>query len=385
VGASVFWIPLRSPGSDTRPADLYFLFFLNSGIALTLLRMYSHFYDRVTGRCRPIGLADYLAYMVYFPQFLSGPLERSRQFVARIRDARSRWSPADAGRGFARHALGWAALIAVPVAALPPEVWMPPELRAALGSAAVAILSWIPGLIGPLDPRRPISPFERPESFSTPQIVAMVHALPLLMYAWVSSAASVQLGVSRAFGIRGTENYRYPLISASPQEVWHRWNITMFAFLRDYIYAPLGGKRRKYLNIFVVFVYCGAMHGLQARGVAWGAYTGASVALSTWVSDRLAARRRPRSRRAGSAGGVVPGSALTVRSPSGAELHDPDPPRATPSGTARVAHFVAILLTFEWSSIGAVILADPDYCGVRLLGEYFRRIGGGLAAIIGLM
>ena len=82
-------------------------------------------------------------------------------------------------------------------------------------------------------------------------------------------------GIAGLFGIRLTDNFRQPFLSRSIKELWGRWHITLGAWLRDYIYIPLGvnrhGKIRKYLNLIVVFVISGIWHGTaDMTYIVWG-------------------------------------------------------------------------------------------------------------------
>lgn len=344
AGYACLHLPLPEPFANERifrTADAPWLFVMISGIGLTILRLISHLFDRVTGRVRAMSYMDYLCYMVYFPQFRCLPLERGREFAPKLTRARQTWKPVDVGWGLARIALGFAALAAMPTLA-----------------------RRMPELLGTLQPDSALNPFAQPELLSTWQIVAIVHAIPVVIYGLLSGAASIQLGVSRAFGVRGSENTHYPFLTASPLELWRRWNITIFAWLRDCAYAPLGGGRRhKYLNIFLVFVYCGVLHTVQWRGLAWGIWTGGTLAAFVWALDQWRNRRRAQHR--------------TETSPTSEQR-----PRGVGPAGALVLRITATLLTLEWAAIGAVILVDPDYCGWRLLAAYFARIGAALTAAL---
>lgn len=85
----------------------------------------------------------------------------------------------------------------------------------------------------------------------------------------------IALGVSHAMGIKVTNNFNFPLFSASIGELWTRWHISLSRWLRDYIYIPLGGSRkgklRKYLNLTVTFIVSGIWHGAGIMYLLWGA------------------------------------------------------------------------------------------------------------------
>jgi alginate O-acetyltransferase complex protein AlgI len=82
------------------------------------------------------------------------------------------------------------------------------------------------------------------------------------------------IGTARLFNIRLSENFDRPYLSLSLKEFWSRWNITLYQWLRHYLYIPLGGsrvrQRRQYFNILVVFVISGLWHGATLNFLLWG-------------------------------------------------------------------------------------------------------------------
>ncbi len=82
------------------------------------------------------------------------------------------------------------------------------------------------------------------------------------------------IGLSRAFGIDLTENFKTPYLSRNITEFWRRWHISLSTWLKDYIYIPLGGNRkgqiRKIINTIIVFAVCGMWHGESKNFLVWG-------------------------------------------------------------------------------------------------------------------
>ncbi|MEW6198875.1 MAG: MBOAT family O-acyltransferase [Planctomycetota bacterium] len=305
-----------------RPEDQAGVFILFSGLGLTFFRLVSYTVDRLWRGAASLPPADFFAFMLFFPQFRHGPIERPHAFAPLLRQARQHWTPRDVLRGLARIGGGLGALV----------------VAAVIASAAQSVL-WRD------TPRDVTRLLTSPEQLSLVQVLVLVHAPAVLLYALESGFASVQLGVSRAFAVHGTENFRQPFLAADPRTVWHRWNITLSAWLRDYAYIPLGGNRRhKYLNIVLVFVYAGLLHGFQLRCLVWGVWTGAGVALYSFVADR----RGPR----------------------------PDT-EACRGPTRRVVAWLGRLATFHWFAIGVTIILDPAYCGLRVLHRYVQLISAG--------
>lgn len=55
------------------------------------------------------------------------------------------------------------------------------------------------------------------------------------------------------------------------KQFWDRWHISLSHWLRDYIYIPLGGnKKRKNINIALTFLASGLWHGFYLKYLVWG-------------------------------------------------------------------------------------------------------------------
>jgi len=69
------------------------------------------------------------------------------------------------------------------------------------------------------------------------------------------------------------------------QEFWSaRWHLSLSAWLRDYLYIPLGGSRtshlRRAINVMIVFLVSGLWHGANWTFVVWGGVNGAYQVIS---------------------------------------------------------------------------------------------------------
>jgi alginate O-acetyltransferase complex protein AlgI len=72
-------------------------------------------------------------------------------------------------------------------------------------------------------------------------------------------------------------------LSASVSEFWQRWHRSLYAWVRDYIYIPLGGNRgnrwKTYRNRFCAMLLMGIWHGANTTMLVFGAINGLSVVL----------------------------------------------------------------------------------------------------------
>lgn len=108
------------------------------------------------------------------------------------------------------------------------------------------------------------------------------------LYADFSGGMDMVLGLSKMLGITLSENFDAPFLSQTVQEFWRRWHITLGAWLRTYVYIPLGGNRkgkvRKVLNLLITFLVSGLWHGVNY--VLWGLFHGLLVATGKALKTR---------------------------------------------------------------------------------------------------
>ena len=113
-------------------------------------------------------------------------------------------------------------------------------------------------------------------------LTSILYAIQL--YCDFSGFADITIGVSNLFGIKLEENFNIPYISSSISEFWRRWHITLGAWLKKYIYIPLGGNRvstrRWVFNTLVVWLISGLWHGAHWTFVIWGLFHGMLIVFS---------------------------------------------------------------------------------------------------------
>ncbi len=112
-------------------------------------------------------------------------------------------------------------------------------------------------------------------------------AYGLQIYFDFSGYSDMAIGLARMLNVRFPINFDGPYQARDIAAFWRRWHITLGAFLRDYVYVPLGGSRageaRRAANLMATMLLCGLWHGAAWRFVAWGGLHGAFlVAHAAW-------------------------------------------------------------------------------------------------------
>lgn len=285
----------------------------NIGFAYFLLRFIAWGAHLAKERHEPLRLADTICWVLYPPCMRLGPVLLRERFLQRL-DA---WNPHDrppwrkVGRRLGLFALG--------LLALGFTIHHTPALAAGQPSF-----------------------FDSPQSFPTWKLVCWFYLIPIQIYLLLWSYNELACGLGLWIGIRVDDNFNWLPGATSIRDFWRRWHVTVGAWLRDYVYIPLGGSRGYvWLTYLAVFMYVGVWHGPSWSFIAWGAAQAlALIAQRQW--DRLR-------RRLGWSG--------------------------RPSGPLWT--FSCWLLTMHYAIATIVVFTDFDHCGARFFRELLRRILGG--------
>ncbi len=100
-----------------------------------------------------------------------------------------------------------------------------------------------------------------------------------------SAYSDMAFGLGLLCGVRLPVNFYSPYQATCINEFWRRWNITLGAFFRDYLYIPLGGGRVApawvAFNVVLVMFLSGLWHGAGWNFVLWGLLHGLGMSLAT--------------------------------------------------------------------------------------------------------
>ncbi|MBV9972716.1 MAG: MBOAT family protein [Candidatus Eremiobacteraeota bacterium] len=216
------------------------------GISFHTFQSISYLVDVYRDKIRPIRSPwDYALYIAFFPQLLAGPIVRAGLFFTEL------------------------AALSVPSAD-------------AIISGGGQILLGIVKKIVIADPFAHVADAYFGGVGSHPGAPAAwsgVLAFAMQIYFDFSGYSDIAIGCARLFGFEFPANFRMPYLATSITEFWHRWNISLSTWLRDYLYIPLGGNRHgrfaTYRNLMITMLLGGLWHGASWTFVAWGAYHGA--------------------------------------------------------------------------------------------------------------
>ncbi len=225
------------------------------GISFFIFQSITYSVDVFRGECaKARNYANYLLYIISFPQLIAGPIVRYKTIASEIEDRTATYD--DKLSGFYRFVIGLAkkAIIANLIA----------TQASLLFGDTIGI--WV---------------FE---DLSTPEAWLGVIAFTFQIYFDFSGYSDMAIGLGRMMGFHYPENFNNPYISKNVSEFWKRWHITLGDFMMNYLYIPLGGNRTKtkarhYLNLWIVFLLSGLWHGAAWNFIFWGAYHGFFIVL----------------------------------------------------------------------------------------------------------
>ena len=122
------------------------------------------------------------------------------------------------------------------------------------------------------------------ESPSAPEAICSLYGFAAQIYCDFSGYTDMAIGLALLLGIRLPANFKQPYCAVSPIDFWRRWHITLSFWLRDYLYIPLGGNRggalRRFRTIMVTMILGGLWHGASWTFVIWGALHGVAISVS---------------------------------------------------------------------------------------------------------
>jgi alginate O-acetyltransferase complex protein AlgI len=117
--------------------------------------------------------------------------------------------------------------------------------------------------------------FDFPQNYSYGMLILMMYVRAISFYLLVSASNDFKIAFAALGGFRLHENYDDPYFKRNIALFWRSWHMTLFRFLRDYVYIPLGGNRRHvYFNILVVFLAAALWHVTSKAFLLWGLWHG---------------------------------------------------------------------------------------------------------------
>lgn len=249
------------------------------GFSYVAFRLIHTLRDRQSGRLPAVSLQEFVIYVIFFPSFTAGPIDRLERFIKDLRKDQP-LSAAEAGLAGKRLALGLLKkfVIADGLALIALNAQNAAQVQGA-GSA------WV-----------------------------LLYAYAFQIYFDFSGYTDLAIGVGKILGISLPENFNAPYLKPNLTLFWNNWHQTLTNWFRAYFFNPVTRALRSgarpvnpILGLFftqlATFVLIGLWHGMTWNFVLWGAWHGlglfAQNRWSEWMRPRYEAlESRPRLRSA---------------------------------------------------------------------------------------
>lgn len=155
-----------------------------------------------------------------------------------------------------------------------------PALAVSLIVLGIAKKWWLAGMLA----EGWVSPvFANPAQFDGWGVLSGVYGYTFQLFLDFSGYSDLVIGMAMLLGFRLPINFAAPLRSLNLREFWERWHISLSAWIRDYIYIPLGGSKKGFFrtqfNLMAAMALSGIWHGYGWNFLLWGVLHGTALAL----------------------------------------------------------------------------------------------------------
>ncbi len=200
------------------------------------------------GLIKNLPIAQYFAYMLFFPTISSGPVDRYRRFDKDWNHPRTR------------------AEFVTDLDAMVHKIFMGLLYKFILASLIKQY--WLDPVTGGTD------------LLST---ISYMYAYSFYLFFDFAGYSLFAIGLSYLFGIHTPDNFHRPFASESIREFWNRWHMSLSFWFRDHVYARflMAATRGKwfksrylssYLGFLITWGLIGVWHGVEWHFILYGLY-----------------------------------------------------------------------------------------------------------------
>jgi len=223
--------------------------FLPLGISFFTFEFVHYAVDRYRNKTEEGSFSEYVAFILFFPTMVAGPIKRYQDFLPKLRNIPADW------------VLDWQRGITRIFAGLVKKFAVADVLTAYTNHLNIADISRAHRAV----------------------LLLWLFAYGIKIYTDFSAYSDIAIGSARLFGIRVPENFDWPYLRTNIADFWRHWHMSLTNWLIDYIYIPLGGSRvrsgRVYANVLVTMLVSGIWHGAGVNFIVWGLTHGIMLAV----------------------------------------------------------------------------------------------------------
>lgn len=189
---------------------------------------------------------DFGSYVLFFPAFLAGPVERFPKFHSQTAE-KKKFDIANVNYGLYRIICG--------------------IIKKCIIADTLARII------------RPVLQF--PENYTRAVVILVVYGLAIRIYMDFAGYTDMAIGIARLFGYKIMENFNRPFFQKNIALFWRNWHISVYSWIRDYFFFPLFGYRASnikiYFGIFCTMIVFMLWHEISLSFLVLGIYHGLGV------------------------------------------------------------------------------------------------------------
>lgn len=205
--------------------------------------------DSYRGEIQSYSRSGYFLFVTIFPHLIAGPILYHKNIIPQFMDEKNyRINYENLNRGIVWFTLG-----------LAKKVLIADKLSEYVGTA-----------------------FANASQLSMTDAWFASFAYTLQLYFDFSGYSEMAIGLGLMLNFKLPLNFNSPYQSTSIIEFWRRWHMTLSAFLKDYLYIPLGGNRTGHhlRNILITMLLAGLWHGAGWTFIFWGGLHGLYICIN---------------------------------------------------------------------------------------------------------
>jgi alginate O-acetyltransferase complex protein AlgI len=251
-------------GQDTSlagPLDLAWL-----GFSFVAFRLIHTLRDRQSGILPALSLREYLAYVLFFPAYTAGPIDRAERFAEDFRAL-----PQMVGLDAARFALGLERILI----GLFKKFVIADTLARGLSLNAV----------------------NAAQADSAAGLWLLLYGYAIRLYLDFAGYSDIAIGIGILFGVKLPENFNWPYLRTNITAFWQSWHMTLSSWVRFYVFTPLSRwllrQEWRPSNTLIILTahlttmsVIGLWHGVTLNFFMWGLWHGVALFVHMIWRDR---------------------------------------------------------------------------------------------------
>ncbi|NWG01870.1 MAG: MBOAT family protein [Syntrophaceae bacterium] len=273
-GLRLSWMPKVTLPSLLLPLGMSYIIF-------RLIHFVVEVYKRKSPKCSFI---DFGLYVLFFPTFLAGPVERFKPFHTQTMELKAP-DLSSINQGLFRILLG--ILKKFVIADTLAGKGFAKEMIQLIAAKQFVVADNLSGGI--------IHALQIPESYPRFLVLLFVYGTAIQIYLDFSGYTDMALGVSRLFGYKIMENFNRPFFQRNIALFWRNWHISVYSWIRDYFFFPFFGYRAStlkiYIGIFMTMIVFMLWHKGNLNFLLLGIYNG--LGLVIWQLYQEVKRKYP--------------------------------------------------------------------------------------------